>query len=61
MLNFLECLPQRKIGICDNDKGGDFLRKRLKYIASDFILPRAKDLGEETTDFVEDIITKYNI
>jgi hypothetical protein len=60
MLNFLACLPQRIVAICDNDKGGDFLRKRLQNIASDFIVPTAKDLGEETTEFVENLITKYN-
>jgi len=60
MLNFLACLPQRIIAICDNDKGGDFLRKRLHNIASDFIVPTAKDLGEETTDFVEHLIKEYN-
>lgn len=60
MLNFLACLPQNIIAICDNDKGGEFLKKSLQNITSKFIVPRAKDLGEETTDFVEDLITKYN-
>ena len=59
MLNFLACLSQRIVAVCDNDNGGDFLRKRLKNIAIDFIVPRAKDLGEETTDFVDSLITEY--
>jgi 5S rRNA maturation endonuclease (ribonuclease M5) len=61
MINFLECIPQRKVVICDNDKGGDFLRKSLKYSTKDFIVPNRKDLGEESVEFVENIIKTYNV
>jgi len=59
MLNFLACLPQRRILISDNDKGGEFLRKVLTKIVDEIIIPPYKDMGEAPEDYVNKIEYEY--
>ena len=60
MLNFLYCLPQKRVLVSDNDKGGCFLRKSLTGIVHDVVVPPFKDLGEATEEYVEYVSTIYD-
>ena len=59
MLNQLFCLGKPIIAICDNDKGGDFLKKKLKGLASAYITPIEKDLGDSSQEFIDNIVYTY--
>jgi hypothetical protein len=59
MLNFLGCLGRKLVGVCDNDKGGEFLKKKLCKIANNFYTPCAKDLGESSEEEVDNLINKF--
>jgi len=57
--NFIDCLPQRRILISDNDKGGELLRKSLTKVVDSIIIPPFKDLGEATEEYVTKIVNEY--
>ena len=56
MLNFLACLPQKIVAVCDNDKGGEKLARVIKPITKNILFTDKKDLGEESEEYVQNLI-----
>jgi hypothetical protein len=54
--NWLDCIPRKKIVICDNDSAG----KKLRRLSDHFeIIENCKDLGEAPEDYVSYLLGKW--
>jgi hypothetical protein len=54
--NFLRLLNRPLVSVCDNDVAGKQLAKLGDYVE---VVPKAKDLGEASEDYVNYLVTKY--